>query len=44
MRNAGLDETQAGIKIFRRNMNKLRYTDHNSLMAEIEEKPKRLLM
>ena len=37
MRNAGLDETQAGIKIFRRNMNKLRYADDNIFMAESEE-------
>ena len=37
MRNAGLDEAQAGIKIARRNINNLRYTDDNTLMAESEE-------
>ena len=37
MRNAGLDEAQAGIKIARRNINNLRYTDDTSLMAESEE-------
>ena len=37
MRNAGLDEAQAGIKIARRNINNLRYADDNTLMAEIEE-------
>ena len=37
MRNAGLDETQAGIKIARRNINKLRYADDTILMAESEE-------
>ena len=37
MRNAGLDETQAGIKIAGRNINNLRYTDDTSLMAESEE-------
>ena len=37
MRNAGLEETQAGIKIARRNINNLRYADDNTLMAEIEE-------
>ena len=37
MRNAGLEETQAGIKIARRNINNLRYTDDTSLMAESEE-------
>ena len=37
MRNAGLDETQAGIKIAGRNINKLRYTDDTTLMAESEE-------
>ena len=37
MRNAGLEETQAGIKIFRRNMNKHRYADDNTLMAESKE-------
>ena len=42
--NAGLDETQAGIKITRRNINNLRYADDTTLMAESEEKPKNLLM
>ena len=37
MRNAGLDESQAGIKIARRNINSLRYTDHTTLMAESKE-------
>ena len=37
MRNAGLDEAQAGIKIVRRNINNLRYVDDTSLMAESEE-------
>ena len=40
MRNAGLDEAQAGIKIARRNINNLRYTDDTTLMAEREEKLK----
>ena len=44
MRNAGLEETQAGIKIARRNINNLRYTDDTTLMAESEEELKRLLM
>ena len=44
MRNAGLDEAQAGIKIARRNTNKLRYTDDTTLMAESEEELKSLLM
>ena len=44
MRNAGLDEAQAGIKIARRNINNLRYSDDTTLMAEIEEKLKSLLM
>ena len=44
MRNAGLDETQAGIKIARRNISNLRYTDDTTLMAESEEELKRLLM
>ena len=44
MRNAGLDEAQAGIKITRRNFNNLRYTDDTTLMAESEEKITRLLM
>ena len=44
MRNAGLEETQAGIKIARRNINNLRYADDTTLMAESEEEPKSLLM
>ena len=44
MRNAGLDEAQAGIKIARRNINNLRYADDTSLMAESEEELKSLLM
>ena len=44
MRNAGLDEAQAGIKIVRRNINNLRYADDTTLMAEREEKLKSLLM
>ena len=44
MRNAGLEETQAGIKIARRNINNLRYADDTTLMAESEEKVKSLLM
>ena len=44
MRNAGLDEAQAGIKIARRNSDTLRYPDDTTLMAEIEEKLKSLLM
>ena len=44
MRNAGLDEAQAGIKITGRNINNLRYTDDTTLMAESEEKLKSLLM
>ena len=44
MRNAGLDEAQAGIKIARRNINNLRYADDNTLMAESEEELKSLLM
>ena len=44
MTNAGLEETQAGIKIARRNINNLRYADENPLMAESEEELKRLLM
>ena len=43
MRNAGLDEAQAGIKIARRNINNLRYADDTTLMAESKEQ-KRLLM
>ena len=42
--NAGLDETQAGIKIARRNINNLRYADDTTLMAESEEELKSLLM
>ena len=44
MRNAGLEETQAGIKIAGRNINNLRYTDDITLMAESEEELKGLLM
>ena len=44
MRNAGLEEAQAGIKIARRNINNLRYADDTTLMAESEEKLKTLLM
>ena len=44
MRNAGLEEAQAGIKIARRNINKLRYGDDTTLMAESEEELKNLLM
>ena len=44
MQNAGLDETQAGIKTARRNINNLRYADDTTLMAESEEELKRLLM
>ena len=44
MRNAGLEETQAGIKIARRNINNLRYADGTTLMAESEEELKSLLM
>ena len=43
-RNTGLEETQAGIKISRRNMNNLRYSDDTNLMAESEEELKSLLM
>ena len=43
MRNAGLEEAQAGIKIARRNNNNLRYTDDSTLMAESEEELKSLL-
>ena len=39
MRNAGLEEAQAGIKISRRNTNNLRYADDTTLMAESEEEP-----
>ena len=44
VRNAGLEEAQAGIKIARRNINNLRYADDTTLMAESEEELKRLLM
>ena len=44
MRNARLEEAQAGIKIARRNINNLRYADDNTLMAESEEELKSLLM
>ena len=44
MRNAGLEETQAGIKIPGRNINNLRYADNTTLMAESEEELKSLLM
>ena len=43
MRNAGLDEAQAGIKIVRRDINNLRYADDTTLMAESEEELKSLL-
>ena len=43
MRNSGLEEAQAGIKIARRNINNLRYADDTTLMAESEEEPKSLL-
>ena len=44
MRNAGLDEAQAGIKIAGRNINNLEYADNTTLMAETEEELKSLLM
>ena len=44
MRNAGLEETHAGIKIARRNINNLRYADDNTLMAESKEELKSFLM
>ena len=44
MRNTGLDEAEAGIKIARRNINNLRYADDTTLMAESEEELKSLLM
>ena len=44
MRNTGMEETQAGIKIAGRNLNKLRYADDTTLMAESEEELKSLLM
>ena len=44
MRNTGLDEAEAGIKIAERNINKLRYADDTTLMAESKEELKSLLM
>ena len=44
MRNAGLEEAQAGIKVARRNINNLRYTDDTTLMAESEDELKSLMM
>ena len=44
MRNAGLDEAQAGIKIVRRNISNFRYVDDTTLMAESEEELKSILM
>ena len=44
MRNAGLDESQVGFKIARKNINKLRYADDTTLMSESEEELKSLLM
>ena len=44
MRNAGLEERQAGIKIARRNINNLKYADHTTLMAESKDELKSLLM
>ena len=44
MRNARMDEAQAGIKIFRKNINNLRYADDTTLMAESKEELKSLLM
>ena len=44
MRNAGLEEAQAGIKISRRKINNLRYADDTTLMTESEEEPMSLLM
>ena len=44
MRNSGLDEAQAGLKIARRNINNLRYADDNTVMVESEEELKSLLM
>ena len=44
MRNAGLDEAQAGVKVAGRNINNLRYADDTTLMAESEEELKNLLM
>ena len=44
MRNTGLEEAQAGIRIVGRNINNFRYADNTTLMAESEEEPKSLLM
>ena len=44
MQNSRLDETQAGIKIARRNINNLRYSDDTTIMAESEGEPKSILM
>ena len=44
MRNSGLDEAQAGIKITGRNINNLRYADHTTLITESPEEPNSLLM
>ena len=44
MRNSGLDEAQAGVKIARRNINNLRYADNTTLMAESKEELRSLLM
>ena len=44
MRNAGLDEAQAGVRIAKRNINNLRYADDTTLMAESEDEQKSLLM
>ena len=44
MRKAGLEEAQAGIKIARRNINNLRYANDTTLMAEIEEKKKHIIL
>ena len=44
MRNAGLEEAQAGIKIVSRNINNFRYTDYTTLMAEVKEKLRSFLM
>ena len=44
MRNAGLEEAQAGMKFAKRNINNLRYADDTTLMAESEEEPQSLLM
>ena len=44
IRNAGLDDSEAGVKIAQRNINNLRYADDTTLMAQNEEEPKSLLM